>query len=99
MTSSEPGARGASAGAAGVDVFPSGHAASAAAFSGVVGSQLPALRVPMNALAVAVVFSRVYTGVHYPGDVLAGWLLGRGIAAGLGRAADLVAAHDPGLRS
>ena len=79
--------------------FPSGHTASAAAFSGVVGSQIPALRVPVDALAVAVGFSRVYTGVHYPGDVLAGWLLGRGIAAGLLRAADRVAAHDRGLGS
>ncbi|MEN8041907.1 MAG: phosphatase PAP2 family protein, partial [Actinomycetota bacterium] len=61
--------------------FPSGHTASAAAFSGVIGAILPGLRVPMNALAAAVGFSRVYTGVHYPGDVAAGWLLGKGIAA------------------
>jgi membrane-associated phospholipid phosphatase len=60
--------------------FPSGHAASAAAFSGVIGSELPALRVPVDALAGAIAFSRVYTGVHYPGDVLAGWILGRSVA-------------------
>lgn len=65
--------------------FPSGHTASAAAFSGVVGREFPALCLPINALAVAVGFSRVYTGVHYPGDVVAGWILGKGIAAGTRR--------------
>jgi undecaprenyl-diphosphatase len=60
--------------------FPSGHAASAAAFSGVIGSEIPQLWLPINALAGTVAFSRVYTGVHYPGDVLAGWLLGRSVA-------------------
>lgn len=61
--------------------FPSGHTASAAAFSGIVGAAIPELRVPINVLAAAVGFSRVYTGVHYPGDVAAGWLLGKAIAA------------------
>lgn len=60
--------------------FPSGHTASAAAFSGVVAAEMPELRVPLGLLASAVGFSRVYTGAHYPGDVLAGWLLGRGVA-------------------
>ena len=60
--------------------FPSGHTASAAAFSGVVSNEIPALRVPTDTVAAAVGFSRVYTGAHYPGDVLVGWLVGRGIA-------------------
>ena len=60
--------------------FPSGHAASAAAFSGVVGREIPALWLPLNALAGAVAFSRVFTGVHYPSDVLAGWMLGKSVA-------------------
>ncbi len=57
--------------------FPSGHTASAAAFSSVVGGEIGAMYLPINIAAGAVGFSRVYTGVHYPGDVLAGWVLGR----------------------
>ena len=65
--------------------FPSGHTASGAAFSGVVGRAYPTLSLPLNALAGAIGFSRVYTGVHYPGDVAAGWLLGKGVAFGVSR--------------
>jgi diacylglycerol kinase family enzyme len=59
--------------------MPSGHTASAAAFTRVVGAAYPGLRIPLNALAAAIGFSRVYTGVHHPTDVIFGWLLGRGI--------------------
>jgi membrane-associated phospholipid phosphatase len=68
--------------------FPSGHTASAAAFSGVVGREIPQLWLPLNATAAAVGFSRVYTGVHYPGDVAIGWLLGKSVAAGARRLLD-----------
>ena len=61
--------------------FPSGHSASAAAFAVAVGSEVPALAVPVGALAGAVAFSRVYTGVHFPSDVVAGVALGAGVAA------------------
>jgi undecaprenyl-diphosphatase len=60
--------------------FPSGHTASAAAFSGTVGRAYPKLRFPINVLAGMVGFSRVYTGVHYPGDVLGGWIVGKSVA-------------------
>jgi undecaprenyl-diphosphatase len=56
--------------------FPSGHAASAAAFAVSVGDVVPGLRLPLRAAAAVVAFSRVYTGVHYPGDVLAGATVG-----------------------
>jgi membrane-associated phospholipid phosphatase len=56
--------------------FPSGHSASAAAFAVAVGDVLPALRLPLRVAASIVAFSRVYTGVHYPGDVLVGATVG-----------------------
>ncbi|MEV6177241.1 phosphatase PAP2 family protein [Streptomyces sp. NPDC052016] len=61
--------------------FPSGHTASAVAFAAAVGPALPAAAVPLGLLACAVGYSRVHTGVHYPGDVIAGALLGTGSAA------------------
>jgi len=61
--------------------FPSGHTASGAAYSGAVGSALPGLQVPLNVLAATIGFSRVYTGVHHPSDVAAGWILGKAVAA------------------
>lgn len=56
--------------------FPSGHSASAAAFAVAVGGVLPALRPPLRVAASVVAFSRVYTGVHYPSDVLVGATVG-----------------------
>lgn len=56
--------------------FPSGHTAAAVAFAGGVGSVLPGAGVPLHLLAALVAYSRIHTGVHYPGDVLAGALLG-----------------------
>jgi undecaprenyl-diphosphatase len=52
--------------------FPSGHSGSAAAFAVSVGHMLPGLSLPLRLSAAVVMFSRVYTGVHYPGDVIAG---------------------------
>ncbi len=60
--------------------FPSGHTAAAVAFAMGAGRELEEARLPLGALAVAVGYSRVHTGVHYPGDVLAGAALGAGIA-------------------
>ncbi|EWT01925.1 phosphoesterase [Intrasporangium oryzae NRRL B-24470] len=67
--------------------FPSGHSASAAAYCVATSAVVPQLRWPLRAAAGVVAFSRVYTGVHYPGDVVAGVVVG----AGLGRAASVVA--------
>ena len=58
--------------------FPSGHSASAAAFTTGVALESPVAAVPIGVLAIGVAASRVATGAHYPSDVLAGVALGVG---------------------
>lgn len=67
--------------------FPSGHAASGFAFAETVAETMPGIALPLRLLAAAVAYSRVHTGVHYPGDVIAGSLIGSSI----GEAVALVA--------
>jgi undecaprenyl-diphosphatase len=67
--------------------YPSGHAASAFAFSTAVGGVLPQLDAALRLAATAVAYSRVHTGVHFPGDVVAGAVIGAGIGAGAHHAA------------
>jgi membrane-associated phospholipid phosphatase len=56
--------------------FPSGHAASAFAFAYAVGRNVPVLALPIRGLALGVAYSRVHIGVHYPGDVAVGSIIG-----------------------
>ncbi|WP_405915684.1 bifunctional phosphatase PAP2/diacylglycerol kinase family protein [Streptomyces sp. NBC_00728] len=60
--------------------FPSGHAASAAAFAAGVALESRGWGAVVAPLAAGVALSRVYTGVHFPSDVLAGAALGVGAA-------------------
>lgn len=78
--------------------FPSGHAASGFAFAYAVGRHMPALAVPLRLLAGAVAYSRVHTGVHYPGDVAVGSAVGAGIAAMVAGATDRLEARQEGWR-
>jgi membrane-associated phospholipid phosphatase len=68
--------------------FPSGHSASAFAFAYTVGRHYPGLAVPIRLLASAVAYSRVHTGVHYPGDVVLGSIVGAGTSAMVAAACD-----------
>ncbi len=65
--------------------FPSGHAMNSATFGIGLGLAYPRLRTFGLGFAALVGYSRVYVGVHYPLDVLAGWLIGLGLATLLWR--------------
>ena len=56
--------------------FPSGHTAAAYAFASGVGHEWPLVGVPLHLLAATVGYSRVHTGVHYPGNVVVGAAIG-----------------------
>lgn len=56
--------------------WPSGHTASAFAFSTAAGAAAPELDTALRLAATVVAYSRVHTGVHYPGDVMAGAFIG-----------------------
>ena len=61
--------------------WPSGHTASAFAFSTAAGGTAPELDTALRLAATVVAYSRVHTGVHYPADVMAGALIGAGIGS------------------
>lgn len=61
--------------------FPSGHAATSFACAVVLAAAVPRWRVAFGVLAAAIAYSRLYTGVHYPLDVLVGAVLGALVGA------------------
>ena len=89
--------------------FPSGHATQASAFWLSLVLALRATRVTpfalrmagiaATALVLGVAWSRVYLGVHYPSDVLAGVILGSGWALWVRRCLDPSAAQPAAVDS
>jgi undecaprenyl-diphosphatase len=65
--------------------FPSDHVAAAAAIAVAMLAFARKLGVVAIVAALLVGIARVYVGVHYPGDVVAGWAIG--VASGLAVAA------------
>lgn len=57
--------------------FPSGHTCASFAAAGVYWRMMPKkYGIPLMILAALIAFSRLYVGVHYPSDVLAGLVIG-----------------------
>lgn len=74
--------------------FPSGHTASSFAAAVVMFCLLPKkYGVPALVLAFLIGFSRMYLGVHYFTDVLAGALIGAAVAVAVSKAAPKAAAE------
>ncbi len=65
--------------------FPSGHAQNAMVFWGWLGRRAPWRNRPglLATVVLAISLSRIYMGLHFPLDILGGWLLGGFILMGL----------------
>jgi undecaprenyl-diphosphatase len=63
--------------------MPSSHAANAFGQALLFGLPYRKARWPLITFAAVVALSRVFVGVHYPGDILAGAIIGGAIGAGV----------------
>jgi len=79
--------------------FPSGHAASGFAFAAAIGRDQPWLGLGLRFLAATVAYSRVHTGVHYPGDIVVGALIGEGTGQAVAGLMDRLAQDRKSARS
>jgi undecaprenyl-diphosphatase len=65
--------------------FPSSHAANVAGQAVYWGAFYPQITPLLTIAAISVGFSRVYLGHHWPGDILAGYVLGFAVALMIAR--------------
>ncbi|MBH09020.1 MAG: hypothetical protein CMG74_01480 [Candidatus Marinimicrobia bacterium] len=56
--------------------MPSNHAANVFAFGVILSYFFERTKLPLFSLAFIIAFSRIYIGVHYPGDVIVGSIFG-----------------------
>lgn len=59
--------------------FPSGHTTASFSLATTIALNIPRLSVLVFIIAMTIGISRIYLGVHYPTDVLAGMIVGLGI--------------------
>ena len=63
--------------------LPSSHVVNSFTLSVVMSWHYRKLMIPIMACALLVAFSRIYVGVHFPTDVLAGMIIGIGFGLGI----------------
>ena len=76
--------------------LPSGHASTSFACAALLAWLTPLPKVPLFTLAALIAFSRVYVGVHYPLDILAGATFGLLVATALRLLAEARRRSGPG---
>jgi undecaprenyl-diphosphatase len=81
------------AGVRGTFSFPSSHAVNIGGAALIIALNFPSWSLPAFLLAALVGLSRVYLGLHYPSDVLVGYLIGGAIAWGCWRAVGFIQAR------